>query len=632
MGSRFTVLLVEENQELCRRLQQVIAAAGYRAECLKASEATLGAIQGQAPDALVIDIGPAEGGGMTLLRRLLTNRATRQIPIIVTSRQAALEYELLDAFDFLVDPIDEKRLLEDLALLAANRNAQARGAAPPLQGAELPLFQEYLHQHSGLHFDRRNLKVLERGLLRRMRALGLERYPDYYAYLEKFAESRRELTKLLGLLTIGETYFFRYLPHFEALICSVIPAAIARNRQSRTLRIWSAGCSTGEEPYSLALVLARHFPQLADWDVQILATDINKQAMKKARDGLFGARSVRLVDPYYLKKYFRPVGRLFQLDAGIRERVRFAYFNLQTGSYPSPDPGTAGVDMIFCRNVMIYFRPETTRTIVERFSRCLRPGGHLFLGHAETLLNVSERFARVAAAGGFFYRLEPELSEPRPAPVRPAPPATPAEPAPDRLAGPNPAEPHPPRSWSVAAPASPPRPQELYGRAMEAFDREEFQTAAALFERLLKVSPRHVGGLLGKGFVLANQGRYDEALDYCRRVLSEDDLCPAAYFLRGMLLETRQEWQGAAEEYRKALLLDMDFVMPHYNLSRLYARLGRLRDARRELRNSLGILEKAPDEALIPCSGGLSKEVFLEVCREDLQRFDRREHDADVFP
>lgn len=136
--------------------------------------------------------------------------------------------------------------------------------------------------------------------------------------------------------------------------------------------------------------------------------------------------------------------------------------------------------------------------------------------------------------------------------------------------------------------------------------------------------PQHVGAMVGKGFILANEGRHEEALAVCDQALAVDDLRPEIYFLRGLICELQDDLAGALSEYRKALLLDMAFIMPHYNLSKVFWRLGRQRDARRELNNTVRLLEKAADEAIIPHSGGLSRAVFLEVCREDTGQFGRQ--------
>ena len=166
-------------------------------------------------------------------------------------------------------------------------------------------------------------------------------------------------------------------------------------------------------------------------------------------------------------------------------------------------------------------------------------------------------------------------------------------------------------------PPAEPDLQELFQRADQEFNRENFRTASQSYDTILRLAPDHIGALVGKGFILANEGRYGEALEACDKALAVDDLRPEVYFLRGLILDLQNDLPAAMAEYRKALLVDMEFAMPHYNLSKVFWRLERRRDARRELKNTVRILEQAADEALIPCSGGLSRAVFLEICRED---------------
>lgn len=614
-ADRFLVLIVDEDQQLCRELSPIIADAGCQVQCLLANAGHFQAIRQLSPDLIILDVSMPESAGFETMRRLEVHRATKKIPVIATSHQTEIECELLDAFDFLPKPIDRQRLLEDIALLKSSHHARGLGYGAMGEN-ELHLFQEYLLTHSGLHFDHSNVKILERGLQRRMRAIGARDYRGYLSYLEKYGESRQEQSKLLGLLTVGETYFFRYLAHYDALIHSVLPALIKKNRQRRALRIWSAGCSTGEEPYTLAILLREHFPQLQDWDVQILATDINKSALRRARHGAYGSRALRVTDPAYRNKYFRQVGGTYQVDAKIREMVSFTYLNLQTGEFPTAGNGTEHIDILFCRNVMIYFRLGTTRRIVEKFSRCLNPEGFLFLGHAETLINTSDRFHRRHEAGGFYYQLREEGAFSKKAAIPAAATAAiqlpPAVPIP---LVPMPSIPAP--ALQPPAPPAPPDLSELYLRAEQEFNRENFRTASQLYDTILRRLPRHVGAMVGKGFILANEGRYAEALEVCVQALDIDDLRPEVYFLRGMIGELQSDLEGALEEYRKALLLDIDFIMAHYNLSKLFWRLGRQSDARREHNNTVRLLEKTADETIIPYSGGLSRVVFLEVCRND---------------
>ncbi len=604
MPQPFNILILDPCQRLEPSLAELLRENGHPVEVLAGRIPAPLAVAAHAPDLILAEVG--SGPELDLINTLHFHRMTRHIPIIATSAQAELEYELLDLFDFLPRPVDRQRLLDDLALISRARRSQDLAICDPLGDKDLARFQAFLVQHSGLHFDQGNSKILERGLCRRMRALHLDNYVQYYSYLERYQDSRQELKKLLGLLTIGETFFFRYRAHFEALQHSVIPELIERNRARRTLRIWTAGCSTGEEPYSIAMLLLEHFPELADWQLEILATDINYQSLRRAREGLYGERALRVTEAPYRENYFKPRDGRLAISAQPRSLVRFGYLNLQTGRYPAADNGTAGVDLLLCRNVMIYFRQETNRHIIERFSRCLRPGGFLFLGHAETLQNLSEKFLPVHYRGGFYYRLRREPVPKAVVESLPPPPPLPAvempEPAPAPQLLPAPVE---------------PELEELLEQARQAFEREEFAAAEEKFERILLRQAGHEQALLGMGFIRANQERYGEALDFCRQALAADDLLAEAYFLRGLICEQQEEIAEAAEEYRKALLLDLDFIMPHYNLSRIYQRLGRLKEARRELNNILRLLERTADETIIPHSGGVSRAVFLEICRED---------------
>lgn len=633
ISAGFRVLIIDAGRELCDLVFRALDENGCQVQCLTFDDQPLLALRQIAPDLVLVDVSLPDVRGLDLVRRLEAQRHAVRFPVIVTSDQAELEYELLSVFDFLLKPLNLRRLLDDIQLLKSNGLRRTLQPYPPISDDELKLFQEFLVNQSGLHFDQRNLKILERGLMHRMRALGAENYCKYFSYLSTHRETRQELKKLLGLLTIGETFFFRYLAHFEALNERVLPELIERNRRSRTLRIWSAGCSTGEEPYSLAILLREQFPVLADWDVTILATDINKRSLARAREGLFSGRALRLAEPRLVEKYFqRSVGG-FRLDERIRDMVRFTYLNLQTGNYPDEDNGTAAIDLLFCRNVMIYFRPATTRSMVERFSRCLTPGGYFFLGHAETLINISDAFQRLQHNGGFYYRLKPHRSatvlreselhplHPQQRSVTPPPPRsglgeTVAVHASGAVNG---ETPRLPPAATVETP--PPDLETLLREADLDFDRENFKTASQKYATILAVDPDHVGALIGQGFISANRGEYDSALACCRRALQLDDLRPDAYFLRGLIHDLCGESAEAIGEYRKALLLDMAFVMPHYNLSKIYWRLGKLEDARRQLNNAVRLLEKTPHESLIPLSGGLSRAVFLEVCREDSARY-----------
>ena len=349
-------------------------------------------------DLCIIDLAEPALAAHVFMRRL-----PAELPIIAVVNGAGREFEFAEIFDVLTLPIDATRLNEDIDYL---RTAARCGDPPPLPptDAEIEKFSDFFSEKCGLHFDRRNRKTLERGIQRRMRIVAAPSVAAYFTYLQNSLESRQEFKKLVALLTIGETSFFRFDPHFAALIEQVIPELIKHHQASRRLRIWSAGCSTGEEVYSLAITLLQHFPQLADWDITILGTDISHQSLATARQGNYKERTLRHVPPQILAEWFVKDGTGWTVSERLRALSRFSYLNLQSETYPNPKNGTTGCDLIFCRNVMIYFRPETVRAVVSRLRRALRPGGYLFMGHAETLGAGFLDFVRCQHHGGTYYR------------------------------------------------------------------------------------------------------------------------------------------------------------------------------------------------------------------------------------
>jgi len=616
MDKPFQVHIIDDGMELCRELRGWLEQAGHTVACSQPASMLLAELTGTLPGLLIVGIADGAGRGFDFYQRLTSHRQLRHLPVIVVSDDADLEYELLDVYDFQTRPFDRSRLLDTVARAASVEPVKLVGHFSVKQ---LEPFAELLHQHSGLHFSASNWRLLERGLQRRMQALQMTLPQSYLDYLSRDQINRDEFNKLVGLLTVGETCFFRYRAHHDALIHTVLPMLLERKAQSRCLRIWSAGCSTGEEPYSLAMKLLEHFPQLHDWDVQILATDINKRSLRQAREGGYRERALRQAEPCYRERYFHQTGNYFILDQKVRRLVRFAYLNLQVGPFPDPSNGTANLDLILCRNVLIYFRPETIRQIVARFADGLNPGGYLFLGHAETLQYISDRFQRHHQHGAFFYQLKtPQTvkAAPLPAsrqPLAPVPQPPPVPPLP-LSAPPVPAAPPPP----LPLPGPGPDPEELYRQALAAFDREEFAVAERLFDQVLTTVPEHALALVGKGLLCANQGHHDEARQWCARAIRYDDLCPAAYLLRGLILDMEEQLERALVEYQKVLWLDRDFVMAHYLLAKIHSRLGQAEQQLRALRNGIRALEKLSEPDVVPFSGGLSRPVFLEICRREL--------------
>jgi chemotaxis protein methyltransferase CheR len=276
--------------------------------------------------------------------------------------------------------------------------------APLLSEADFQRFADLVRARSGLEFSGPRRNDLEQAIARAVSELGLPGLDALYEHLTVGSEAQAALETFIASLTIPETYFFRNRPQFEALGQQILPELIARRRNLRRLRIWSAGCSSGEEPYSLAMLLRRLLPDLATWDVLILATDLNRNALEKAERGVYSAWSFRDMPPDVQELYFTRRGVQFELSPQVRNQVRFAYLNLADDTYPSALTGTLDMDLILFRNVLIYFGEEMARRAVDRLYDALADGGWLLVGHAEPSTMLFNRFTSHSLPGTIVYQ------------------------------------------------------------------------------------------------------------------------------------------------------------------------------------------------------------------------------------
>ena len=266
-------------------------------------------------------------------------------------------------------------------------NAASAWALDPLTDRQYTLLRQLVHREAGINLGPAKRELLVGRLSRRLRELGLTSFGDYYAYVVGRG-GVAELTQLLDLVATNETHFFREPTHFDFIerqLCPAWAAGVEAGTRSRTVRLWSAACSTGEEPYSLAMLLLSRLPAEAGWTVEILATDISTRVLRRAEAAVWPGEKAREIPTPYLKRFMlRGVGaQEGRMKAGpeLRAAVQFRRLNLNDDRYTVGAP----FDMIFCRNVLIYFDPPTKANVVRRLSEHLAPGGHLVLGHSESV-------------------------------------------------------------------------------------------------------------------------------------------------------------------------------------------------------------------------------------------------------
>jgi chemotaxis protein methyltransferase CheR len=271
-----------------------------------------------------------------------------------------------------------------------------------LSETEFRLFRDLIYDECGFKFGSEKRGFLESRLRRRMESLGIAG-PNQYYHLVKHSTARsQELPALLDALMICETSFFRNAPQFSLLKQDVLPEVVMRKQKtgSRVIRLWSAGCSTGQEPYSTVMTLLEALPQPETWSIKMFASDLSFTALERAQCGLYSSDQLKPVEAGYVSKYFYKEKGYYGLCDKVKKHVVFDYHNLKH------DNGLRGMDIIFCRNVLIYFDSDEQRRLIGRFANILSPGGYLFLGHAESVQGLSPRFSMLHRDRGIAYRLE----------------------------------------------------------------------------------------------------------------------------------------------------------------------------------------------------------------------------------
>lgn len=501
-------------------------------------------------------------------------------------------------------------------------------------------FRNVVNTRCGLYFKDYDLKDLEQAVGVRMQACNIDSPAAYYNLLI-FSEKREdEFRELLNLLTIKHTYFFRNEPQFKALKERILPDIMERRLrqagereaapkgntiQKPVIRIWSAGCSTGEEPYTIAMVLKDTIPDPEAWDVQIVATDASTEALENARKGVYGVNSMKLVDQEHKDRYFierkhSGIDARYELKDEIKKMVHFSFFNLMEEDYP------AGFDIIFCRNVVIYFELETTIRVMNKFAKSLNEDGYLFIGYSESLQFISDHFRMIDWEDAIFYA---KVKEGREAPrFRPFGPAE-REPvrveisveqfekAVEELSR---AEVAADTHKEAERHKSSKRLKELLIEAVKAFHLKQYEEAIALAEEARKVDQDAVEPYYLVAEISANQGRPELAKENLRMALGKDMMFAPAHYLMGSLHIQENSHEEAKNSLKKAIYLDHGFSLAHFGLANIYRDSGNIASALREYRNTLNILSKASLYDIVPYSGGFNTVTLASVCKSNIER------------
>lgn len=416
----------------------------------------------------------------------------------------------------------------------------------------LSQLSQLLAARMGLHFPPERWTELERGLTAAAKEFKMADAKACADWLLSSTLTRQQVEILAANLTVGETYFFREKLSFDALEREILPGIIrGRRGGDQRLRIWSAACSTGEEAYSIAMMLRQNVPDLADWTVTILATDINPRFLKQAGEGVFGEWSFRETPEWMRDRFFRKIAKgRYQILPEIKDMVTFDYLNLAEDIYPSLLNQTNAMDVILCRNVLMYFAPDQARKVIANLHHALVDGGWLVVSPSEYPHVQVPPFVAMSFPGAILYQKVLERES-----------AGCAAESPDTIALPD--------SASITEPEQP--------RALAQLAR-----------------------------AFADQGRLAEALAASEKAIAADKLSPAYHYLHAMILQE----QGANEESRaslqRALYLDPRFVVAHFAMGHLTRAQGEEREAQKHFANASRLLRDCGPDDPVPEADGIA--------------------------
>ncbi|MEH2093302.1 CheR family methyltransferase [Nostoc sp.] len=458
----------------------------------------------------------------------------------------------------------------------------------------------------GIHIKPHYQDTLKKNLFTRIRALGLCSLNDYYQFLvarNQLVTVATEWRELISLLTVTETYFFRDEGQMSLLKNQLLPELIERKTvlsltqrnpangefSRPTLRLWSAGCSTGEEAYSLAILVKELIPDNQTWDILILGTDINQPAIALAQQGIYSDWSFRTTTPEIKNRYFRSHKQGWKIDPAIQAMVTFQPANLMQDNYPAYASSIHDFDLIICRNVFIYFDFNAIAQVIDKFYCSLTPGGFLLTGHTELYGQTTEPFQVKNFPQSAVYQKPTSLDEQSKVLNTITPAAIES------------------RETEISSPSLPsletgfdisPNTQTLLDTAKESLIQEAYADVIQIAEQLIALVPQHFQAYCLMAEAYANFGDYSQASQACQQALQIDPLAIEPYHLLAQIAEEQGERDSAKLFLKRIIYLAPNSVTAHLELGSIYEREGNEKQAQKTWRSLLEILENLPQQAI----------------------------------
>lgn len=445
---------------------------------------------------------------------------------------------------------------------------------------------------TGLYFPEDRFPDLERSLKDIAHDLDFNDVESLAGWMLSSQIKLHEFDIIIRRLTIGETYFFRDKHIFDSLEYHVLPELIRHKRETQqTIRVWSAGCATGEEAYSIAILLDRLIHDLKNWNLTIIGTDINREAIKKANLGIFRNWSFRAAPPWLEDNYFIKEDSHFKIRPRIKKMVNFSYLNLTDNIYPSSANNTQFMDLIICRNVLMYFTPDHIRQAIVRLYHSNAEGGYLIVSPWEASHLLFQQFTTLNFPGAIIYKKDdvPAMDFP-------------ATGLPEKIV--------PASSLLVKKPDT-----ISYEDACSLYERGHYARALNNLQALTDKDPDDLRLIILLIKIYAGQGRFDEAMHWCKRGIAMNKLNPDIYFLQASVLQEKGQIKEAIKSFNKLLYIDPGFIPAHIALGNLFRSQGRTEISNRHFHNALSVLSGLPDDEQVPGSEGLTAGQLAETVK-----------------
>lgn len=476
--------------------------------------------------------------------------------------------------------------------------------------------RDYLLKHLGLHYSMKQEKDLYSKISSAAQSFDYSSTESFIEWLLRQKLNDTQTKKLASYLTIGETYFFREKKALEFLEYKYLPELISKRRdKNKTLKIWSAGCSSGEEPYTIAILLKRIIPNIKNWDITILGTDINHKFLQKAKSGIYSKWSFRGIPESYKSEYFEEIdASKYKIKSSIMEMVDFSYLNLANPPYYPSKRNSNFFDVIFCRNVLIYFSHEGIQMVTENFYNNLRKGGVLLLSPVETSNLIHKSFNRLPYNGITIYEKNPEVKHTKP--FLGAIPGKKAKISYKRakLISPN--------ATSVVAANQEKKKNTLIQdkgldiNALKAlYLSGKFKDVEDVIKKAIdRGEDNNAEIYLLLAQIKANQGFLKEAEKHCTKTIDLDKVNTKAYYLLANIYNEQGQTRDAIASINKTLFLDPNFSMAHFLLGNI-SRSTNASEATKHYQNALKSLSRLNDEDLVTGSDGLTVRRLSEIIK-----------------